>query len=517
MGGRVCKSRSDMRKRWLLPGLLTVLVLTAGAQTPAFVTDSLDGWVHREMARWQVPGMAVAIVRDGKVVLEKGYGVRDLASRAPVDEHTLFMIASNSKIFAGTLLAQMETEGLLKITDTVQHWLPWFKLSDPELGARVTLTDLLTHRLGLQTFQGDLLHWANPRLDGMKLVRRMQALPLRKAFRADYGYCNIGFVAAWLAMEQAGSPDWHQAVPERVFGPLGMTRSSTRREGIAGDANACLPYTLVKGELVAVDYPHIDELGPAASINSSVHDISRWLIMQLDSGRYQGRQVFPWETIARTREARTIVRTVRSTDFPSRHIQVYGLGWFMSDYGGVWVLEHGGGADGFVTTTAIVPDLGLGIAVFTNTDMNGLYNALKMQILEAYLDMPYRNLSEKAWKAGAEQRNKEAERVRLLEEREARFLKPSVDNSAFSGMFAHPHLGAMRVWQDREGMIHLLMIDHPSLTATLSPLGGEEFLCRWSVPTYGIHAVRFEAAAGRWHIKANDFVDYETYIFDREG
>jgi CubicO group peptidase (beta-lactamase class C family) len=497
--------------------ILVLVLLGLGslrAQTPAFVRDSLDPWVQREMARWQVPGMAVTIVKDGQVVLEKGYGVRDLESGAPVDAQTLFMIASNSKIFAGTLLAQMETEGRLKLSDTVQHWLPWFKLSDPEIAARATLTDLITHRLGLQTFQGDLLHWANPG-EGIKLVQRMREMPLRKPFRAEYGYCNIGFVAAGLAMEQAGAPDWHTAVSERMFRPLGMTRSSTRREGIAGDANACIPYTLVKDRLVALDYPNIDALGPAASINSSAHDIGRWLMMQLDSGRYQGREVFPWETILKTREARTIMRTVRSPDFPSRHIQVYGLGWYMSDYGGVWVLEHGGGADGFVTTTAIVPELGLGIAVFTNTDMNGLYNALKMQILEAYLGMPYRNLSEKAWRDGAERRRKQAERIRALEEREARGLGPSMTAADYSGMFRHPHLGEMRVWQDATGMIHLRIIDHPSLTAALSPLGGEEFLCRWTIPTYGVEEARFDALNGRWHIKANDFVDYETYIFER--
>ena len=502
-----------IRQALLILSLFTLLAPTR-AQVPAFVQDSLDIWVEREMARWNVPGLAVCIVKDGEVVVEKGYGVRSVEQGGKVDQHTLFMIASNSKIFAGTLLALAEHEGKLSLQDTVVRWLPWFSLSDPEIGRRVNLTDLITHRLGLKTFQGDFLHWASP-LSSLDLVRRMRFLPLHTPFRTAYGYCNVGYIAAGLVLEKATGRNWHTAVDSTFFQPLGMTRSSTQRAGIALDPNACVPYTLVRGRLTAMDYPFLDIIGPAASINSSVHDMSRWLIMQLDSGRYDDRQIVPWEVVRKTREAQTVIRTVRSAEFPSRHISVYGLGWQMSDYAGKWICEHGGGADGFVTTTAIVPEAGLGVAVFTNTDQNNLYNALKMQIIDAYLGLPYRNYGEMYWPREEKERKTEVERVAALEDRAAKGSCPTPAEK-LTGIFAHPHFGKISVASGKPGTFQIRFSDHQALTAELRPLGGNDFLCTYNVPTYGIQEVRFDPEKDTWFLKVNDFVDYEVYAFSRK-
>lgn len=499
---------------WLVGVILAWWVLPLQAQDPVFLTDSLDGWMVREMERWQVPGVAVSIIKDGRVVVEKGFGVRDLETGDPVDAHTLFMVASNSKIFAGTLLAALEAEGKLQMSDTVRRWLPWFELADPTVSGQVNITDLITHRLGLETFQGDLLHWANT-MAPEEMVRRMRFLPQRRPFRAAYGYCNVGYVAAGLIMEAASGQDWHTLVRTRMFEPLGMTRASTRRAGIAGDGNAARPYTLDEGQLVRLDYPDIDAIGPAASINASARDMRQWLQMQLDSGRVAGREVFPWPVIRKTREAQTIIRTVSNPDFPSRHIQLYGLGWYLSDYSGTWVLDHGGGADGFVTTTAIVPELGLGIVVLTNTDVNGLYNALKQQVLDAYLGLPYRNYSALFFGNGAAQREREQARLAELDEEARSGAVAGLAVASVTGTFHHPHLGRMTVWEDDAGDLSLRLADHPALEARLRPLGGNRYQCQWSVPTYGRHAVHYEEGSDTWFIRVNDFVDREVYSFVR--
>lgn len=484
------------------------------AQTPAFITDSLDIYIQREMKKWQVPGLAVAIIKDGKTVVQKGYGIRNLETSAPVDEHTLFMIASNSKIFAGTLLALAEEEGHLTLQDTVQKWLPDFQLADPEISRRVNLTDLVTHRLGFTTFQGDFLHWSSP-LSPQELVYRMRFMPLTKPFRNHYGYCNVGFIAAGLVLEKATGKDWHTAVHERILKPLNMNRTTTTLEGITSDQNAAIPYTLIDNKLLPLDYPYLNSIGPAASLNASVSDISKWLIMQLDSGRYSDKQVIPEAVIQKTRNAHTIVRDVRSPIYPSKHIQLYSLGWFMSDYAGQWVLEHGGGADGFVTTTAIIPEAGLGIAIFTNTDQNNLYTAIKNQIIDAYLGLPYQNYSDLFLKNALKTRATETHRLDSLNREIKDVISSEEQSASLTGTFRHPHFGYMNVLRNDNGNLQIRFQDHPKLTATLSPLGNYHYLCTYNIATYGSHAVRFDPEHNIWHVKVNDFVDYETYAFKR--
>lgn len=493
---------------------LGILLNSGLTQTPVFITDSLDVYIQREMKKWQVPGLAVAIVKDGKTIVQKGYGVRNLETAAPVDEHTLFMIASNSKIFAGTLLALAEEEGHLTLQDTVQNWLPDFQLSDTEISRRVNITDLVTHRLGLTTFQGDFLHWSSP-LPTHELVYRMRFMPLTKPFRSHYGYCNVGFIAAGLVLEKATGKDWHTAVKERILQPLDMNRTTTTLDGIASDQNAALPYTLIHHQLLPLDYPYLNTIGPAASLNTSVSDISKWLIMQLDTGRYKGQQIIPEAVIQKTRNAQHIVRDVRSPIYPTKHIQLYGLGWFMSDYAGKWVLDHGGGADGFVTTTAIIPEAGLGIAIFTNSDQNSLYVALKNQIIDAYLGQPYKNYSDIFLKNVLNNRDAENSRLDSLKREIKDVISLEDQNPLLTGSFKHPHIGYMNVSRDDDGNLHIRFKDHPILTATLSPLGDYRYLCHYNIATYGSHAVRFDPERNIWHIKVNDFVDYETYAFKR--
>jgi CubicO group peptidase (beta-lactamase class C family) len=484
------------------------------AQTPTFIKDSLDIYIEREMKKWQVPGLAVAIVKDGKIVVQKGYGLRNIETAAPVDEHTLFMIASNSKIFAGTLLAIAEEEGHLTLQDTVQKWLPDFQLADPEISRRVNLTDLVTHRLGFTTFQGDFLHWSST-LSPQELVYRMRFIPLTKPFRNHYGYCNVGFIAAGLVLEKATGKDWHTSVKERILNPLDMNRTTTTLDGITTDQNAALPYTLINHKLLPLEYPNLNTIGPAASLNASVSDISKWLLMQLDNGRYNKRQVIPEAVIQKTRNAQNIVRDVRSPIYPSKHIQMYGLGWFMSDYAGKWVLDHGGGADGFVTTTAIIPDAGLGIAVFTNSDQNSLYAALKNQIIDAYLGLPYQNYSDIFLKNALKNRDSENNRLDSLKREIKEVIPTENQNAMLTGSFKHPHIGYMNVSRNDDGVLQIRFKDLPHLTATLSPLGNYQFLCDYNIATYGSHAIRFDHELNVWHIKVNDFVDYESYAFKR--
>ena len=210
------------------------------AQQPAFITDSLDIYIQREMERWQIPAVAIAIVKDGKVIVEKGYGVIDLESGKKTDENTLFMIASNSKAFTGTALSNLDFQKRLSLDDKVTKHLPYFGLYDPASSQLATVEDLMCHRLGFSTFQGDFLNWSST-LTRKEVVEGMSRNIPKYQFRDTYGYCNSGFVAAGEVLYAVTDTTWDDYLRVHFFQPLEMKRTSTTRAAIQADANACTP------------------------------------------------------------------------------------------------------------------------------------------------------------------------------------------------------------------------------------------------------------------------------------
>ncbi|HMU69582.1 MAG TPA: serine hydrolase domain-containing protein, partial [Chitinophagales bacterium] len=381
-----------MKKIYSLIFALCVATLTF-AQQPAFITDSLDSYIQREMKKWNIPGMAVAIVKDGQIVVEKGYGVTDVHTGQKTDQNSLFMVASNSKAFTGTALSLLEYQKRLNLNDKVTTYLPYFKLYDPNASQLVTVEDLMCHRLGLETFQGDFLNW-DGNLSREQVVRAMALHKPSFEFRDTYGYCNAGFVAAAEVLYAVTDTTIDDFLKAHIFTPLQMTRTSTTHAAIAADKNACKPYTVFDGRLVQLEYDNVDNLAAAASINSSAHDLANWLIMQLNNGKFNDVQVLPKQVVNNPRLPRTVVGSGNSSIYKSQHFNLYGLGWFIKDFEGRRVYSHDGGANGFVTGTTFIPEAGLGIVVLTNTDANAFYDALRYQIMEAYFNVPYRNISD---------------------------------------------------------------------------------------------------------------------------
>lgn len=504
------------------------IVFNCKAQ-PAFIKDSLDKYVEREMKRWNIPGAAVAVVKDGKVVTMKGYGVRAIDKPEKVDENTLFQVASNSKAFTGTALAILEVQKKLTLDDKITKWMPDFKLQDPLATQEVTIRDMLTHRIGFQTFQSDFLNW-NCNLSRKELILNMRNVKPVYGFRARYGYCNAGFLTAGEIIPLASDTSWDDYLLHRFFNPLKMTRSSTTYKTIVADNNACKPYTIVDDKLVLLPYANIDNLGPAASINSCVKDLANWLIMQLDSGKFEGNRVLPYEALQMTRTSNMLVSDMNPKG--GSNIQTYGLGWFILDYNGKKVIRHDGGADGFVTTTCFVPSQGLGITVLTNTDANNFYSALRTQIMDAYLSLPYSNHSERIYKAVSANVKAENAEVNKLRETAAKKPKTSLKPEEYTGKYRNEVYGGLEI-KNSKGELTVHFSHHPTLSGKLEALGGDEFLCTYSIATYGIKKINFNTSPtnpslpgeeGKQPIqkvksviiRVNDFVDMMEYEFTKE-
>ncbi len=385
-----------MRKSTLLffPVFLASICLTAYGQTVSSAIKRIDDIAAQTLSRLDVPGMAVAIVKDNEVVLSKGYGVRSVTSGSPVTDSTLFAIASNSKAFTAAALAILVDRGTIRWDDKVRDYLPYFTLYSPYVSDEFTIRDLLCHRSGLDTFSGDLI-WYGTTHSREQVVKRARFLDPSFGFREQYGYSNIMYLAAGLIVERASGMTWDKFIAENFFNPMGMTAANTTvsdyqlvnndfRSKKSRDIAA--PHNTVAGKQVAIDYVNWDNIGPAGSINASVAELTRWIRLQLGKGTLDGRQYWKEQRAYEMWENNMPkpVSKWQREHMPSRHFNGYGLGWELMEYRGVKVVSHGGGYDGMISKTVLVPEKNIGFVILTNS-INSAPSCLTYEILDALL------------------------------------------------------------------------------------------------------------------------------------
>lgn len=506
-------------KKYYLSVILTFILsywLTAQEHTPSFISDSLNRYVEQALQNWQIPGVAVLVVKDNQVVVSKGFGVLENGKQTKVDENTLFMIASNTKAFTGTSMAILESEGKCSLDDKVQKYLPDFTMKDPWVAQHLTLTDVMSHRIGMETFQGDFMYWESD-LTSEQVIKKFGQLTPAFDFRTKWGYCNAGFLIAGKCLEKIEGRSWDQYVKEKLIDPLDMTRTLVLTSQTDQATNIAAAHTLVDGKLQVIPHCKIDNLAPAASISSSVNDMSHWIIALLDSGRYNGKQVIPFAAIKKAQYPRSIERRA-SHPFNTSHYALYGLGWDMRDYEGREIISHTGGVDGFVTSVTLLPEEKLGIVVLTNTDANAFYEALKWEIIDAYLGLPYRDYSEFYRKRYAMMQKTDQAMVDSWRETAASKPDMPVAISKFEGSYTHEVYG--KAWLKAEkGHLILTLEHHPNLTAKLEYIGDNNFLCTYSQPMWGIKVFPFAIENGEvksFTLSVADFLEFTTYDFVKD-
>ena len=317
--------------------------LTAFSQT--FDSSKIDALAESALRAWQAPGCAVAIVKGDRVIFQKGYGVKELGKPDPITTRTVFAIGSTTKAFTTALLAMLNDEGRLQWDDPVRKYLPAFQLADPLANERLTLRDLVSHRTGLS--RNDVLWYGSPMSRG-ELLERIGRVPLTKPFRSAWQYQNLMFLAAGEAAAAAAGTSWDALVRQRIFEPLGMRSTSSSTWDVAADHAS--PHVRREGRTQLTAWRNIDNIAPAGSINSNLEDLSNWLRLQMNDGVAPngGRLI----SSRNMREMHTPQMAMRPEDwgrnFTDETSQMaYGLGWFLMDYRGHHVVNHGGAIDGF--------------------------------------------------------------------------------------------------------------------------------------------------------------------------
>ncbi len=505
--------------KWKLIAALGIIIPSFATSQPSFIKDSLDHFINKGLKDWQVPGLAVVIVKDGKVIVQKGFGVKNMISNEAVDEQTLFFIASNSKLFTGTALANLEHEKKLSLNDKITKYYPAYKLYDKNSTALVTIKDMLTHRIGTKTFQGDFTFW-NTKLSRAEIMNRMQYLKPVNEFRDVYGYCNSCFLTAGEVIPKVTGKSWEQYVTDNILKPLNMQNSYAQSNGIEKRAkNIATPYTTsFTNKLQTVPYDIWDNLGPAASIVSNVADLSHWLQFQLDSGKYNSKQILPWSVLQKTRDVQIITSSRKSSSYPV-HFRGYGLGVFSADYNGKQIFWHTGGAAGMVSNVCFVPEENLGIAILTNNDNQNFFEMLRYQILDAYLGVSYVNRSQaslKGFNQDMENQVKETDSLKKIARGKEEILNYAITQyDRFNGDYNNTLYGKISI-KSAGNFLKIKFLNHDNLTATLKPLNGEEWLLEYSNIEYGIFKTKFTIDKGKVKsisIKVNDFVEYDAYEF----
>lgn len=501
-------------KKWIF-SLASLLILSNSFTQPSFITDSLDKYIKDGMKHWSIPGLAVTIIHNGKVEIMKGFGVSNLETGQAVDENTLFMIASNSKLFTGTSLAQLDYNKKLSLDDKITKYFPDYKVFDANSTNLVTIKDMLTHRLGTKTFQGDFTFWTT-KFSRSQIMQKMRLLKPVYSFRNGYGYCNSCFLTAGEVIQKVTNIPWETYVTDSILNPLNLKNTYALGGGIANLPNVALPYSnSFSGNLELLPFDDVDNIGPAASMVSCVKDVAKWLQFQLDSGKVSGRQVIPWKVLQKTRDGVNLLSTRKTA---SRNYTAYGLGVFANDYYGKQVFSHTGGANGYVTNTCFIPEINLGISILTNNDNQNFFELLRMQIIDAYLNIPFKNKSVDALPAHITENQEMVNKIFALQQRAKANNKPTLSLTSYAGIYQNPIYGSIEI----KVVANHLEIDfknHQYLSAKLEYMDNNEWLITYSPVNYGVFATKFEITnktVKSIDIKVNDFIEFDAYRFEKK-
>lgn len=420
---------------------------TASTQMP-MDREELDAMINRALETFHIPGVAVGIIIDGKVVLTRGYGFRDQTNGLPVTENTLFAIGSCTKAFTTHVLGQLADEGKIDWDDPVIQYLPEFRLKDKYATYHITIRDLVTHQSGLP--RHDLL-WYNSTLSRNDLLARLQHLDASTDLRGKFQYNNLMYVMAGLVIERITGQTWEEAVQSRVFDPLGMHGSNFSVLDSQKSDDFSLPYREKNGEVQAIPFNNITAAGPAGSINSNAADMMKWVGLQLSCGIVAGKQLLKKETLQAMHTPQVALRKFpeNASDFFA-----YGLGWLVGMHEGRYYVAHDGGIDGFISSTGFLPKEKIGVVVLTNSDSGMMFaNSLADAILDRIL-----GIEKDDWILKVKEKDDKVKSA--LQGRQERpggeLLAPAGTARPFSdyvGDFEHPGYGTIRVHNEGNELV----------------------------------------------------------------
>jgi CubicO group peptidase (beta-lactamase class C family) len=372
--------------------VLLLFVVSANLHAQVITSSQIDSLTEITLKTFDVPGIAVAVVKDGKVIHAKGYGERSLNTKQKVDENTLFGIASNSKAFTVAALGILVDEGKLKWDDKVTDYIPEFRMYNPYVTEEFTVKDLLTHRSGLGLGAGDLMFWPDSsNFTKADMIHNLRYLKQASSFRTKFDYDNNLYMVAGEVVARVSKMSWEEFIQKRILDPINMSSSAPSYKLLKNKSNVIDPHAPVDGVVKVIRRDWNEAADAAGGIYSNLTDMCKWIIMQMNDGKYDdGKQLFSKEVHEEMWTPQTIIPVRGETSY-NTHFASYGLGWFLSDVHGYKQCTHTGGLAGIVTQVTLIPELKLGIIVFTNQQSGAAFTSITNTILDSYFGIKGRN------------------------------------------------------------------------------------------------------------------------------
>ncbi|RZJ69620.1 serine hydrolase [Flavobacterium sp.] len=454
----------------------------AGLSVNAQLSESkIDALVEKTLTAFDVPGIAVAVVKDGKIVHAKGYGVKSVRTKQKVDANTLFGIASNSKAFTATALAILVDEGKISWDDKVVKHIPEFKMYNEYVTNEFTIRDLLTHRSGLGLGAGDLMVWPDGNnFQVQDIVDNLQYLKPTSAFRTKYDYDNLLYIVAGEVVNRVSGKTWNEFVESRIMQPIGMNNSASSFYRLKDTTNVIDPHVPIDGKLKIISRYKLRTFDAAAGLYASVNDLSNWLILQMNKGKFDGKQIFS-EKVANEMWTPQTIQPNKAVAPYFSNFKTYGLGWQLTDVKGKLQVSHTGGLEGIVTQTLMIPELKLGIIVLTNQQAGSAFNAISNTIKDSYLATPeFDHVTDLANKM--RQREKDADKVtdevwKAVEKNVKGKIVPN--QTPLIGTFKDKWFGEV-VFTVKKGKLFLASKRSPQLTGEVFFYKDNNYVVKWN-------------------------------------
>jgi len=461
---------------------LAALLLFNFAVNAQLSSSQVDSLVQKTLVTFDVPGIAVAIVKDGKVIHSKGYGVRSLNTKEPVNENTFFGIASNSKAFTAAGLGILVDEGKLKWDDKVVDLIPGFKMYNPYVTQEFTVRDLLTHRSGLGLGAGDLMIFPDSnRVTKNELIHNLRYLKPVSAFRTKFDYDNLLYIVAGEVLAKVSGMSWEEFIETRIMRPLGMNYSAASYPRLKDKANSIDAHAPVDGKLKVISKGFPEISNAAGGIWTNADELSKWVIMQMNGGKYGeslAKKLFSSEVHEEMWSPQTIMPGGGNY---RNHFRSYGLGWFLSDENGYLEVEHTGGLRGIVSQVTLIPEMKLGIIVLTNQESGYAFTSITNSIKDSYFGIKKKDRI-KSYKELEEQNEAEGKKVteavwdaiKLQQKKNSE--KP--DLSRYEGLFRDSWFGEVQI-QQRDGKLWFQSLNSPKLGGEMLFYKGNTFVVKW--------------------------------------
>ena len=465
--------------------LSLVISFNSFAQTQPINSQQIDSVANLILKTFNVPGMAVGVVKDGQLIHAKGYGVANLNTGAKVNENTLFGIASNTKAMTAAALGILVDEGKIKWDDKVTDYIPEFKMYDPYVTEAFTIRDLLTHRSGLGLGAGDLMMFPDgSNFTKKDIIHNLRYLKPVSAFRTKYDYDNNLYIVAGEVVERASGISWEQFVEQRIMQPLGMKFTATSLYRLKDKRNSVRPHAPVNDQLQVLDIDWSESANAAGGVWSNITDWSKWVIAQMNHGKYGDHlenKIFSEEVHEETWSAQTNIGTKTLAPY-NTHFAAYGLGWFLSDVKGYKQVTHTGGLAGMVTQVVMFPELNLGILVFTNQQVGAAFNAMSRTIQDSYLGVTgydwVKIMKDRVAKGEAEAKAINEGVEKTIHTAQANG-KDQFSITPYIGTYKDNWFGEIEI-SNKQGKAWLLCKRSPKLQGELLPYKGNTLIVRWS-------------------------------------